>query len=123
MDGSMSPFEVKNGEEAAVWDCGSPLYDSYELVSLNYIIERHLMALPTSNILGGSKRVMVMMINKLSRGSTSHESSSTNYTTTPNAPPHHCTINDMDNRKRGGNKMKKMKSGISRLICSCININ
>ncbi|CAA7062508.1 unnamed protein product [Microthlaspi erraticum] len=29
-----------------LWDCGSPLYDSYELVSLTHIIERHFMSLP-----------------------------------------------------------------------------
>ncbi|KAG2725476.1 hypothetical protein I3760_01G068300 [Carya illinoinensis] len=47
--------EGGGGEEAlAIWDCGSPLYDSYELVSLAHIIERHLMKLP--NISGGSKR-------------------------------------------------------------------
>ncbi|KAL5792270.1 hypothetical protein ACOSP7_000864 [Xanthoceras sorbifolium] len=45
--------ETRENESMAVWDCGSPLYDSYELVSLNHLIERHLMALPT---LGGSKR-------------------------------------------------------------------
>jgi len=32
----------------AIWDCGSPLYDSYELVSLDHIIDRHLMAFPSS---------------------------------------------------------------------------
>lgn len=37
-----------------VWDCGSPLYDSYELAALTHLIERHMMALPSS--LGGSKR-------------------------------------------------------------------
>ncbi|KAG7990556.1 hypothetical protein I3843_02G031200 [Carya illinoinensis] len=36
-----------------IWDCGSPLYDSYELVSVTHIIDRHLMSLP---YLGGSKR-------------------------------------------------------------------
>ncbi|KAM7531384.1 hypothetical protein LguiB_034794 [Lonicera macranthoides] len=30
-----------------VWDCGSPLYDSYELVSLCHLIERHMMSLPS----------------------------------------------------------------------------
>ena len=29
-----------------VWDCGSPLYDAYELVSIANIIERHMMLLP-----------------------------------------------------------------------------
>ncbi|XP_024932665.3 uncharacterized protein LOC112492650 [Ziziphus jujuba] len=52
-------LEGKNGdhkeenEALAKWDCGSPLYDSYELVSLNHLIERHLMAIPS---LGGSRR-------------------------------------------------------------------
>lgn len=43
-------------EEAsmAIWDCGSPLYDSYELVSLDHLIQRHLMVIPS---LGGSKRL------------------------------------------------------------------
>ncbi|KAK8481572.1 hypothetical protein V6N13_022018 [Hibiscus sabdariffa] len=38
----------------AVWDCGSLLYDTYELVSLSHLIERQLMKLP---YLGGSKRL------------------------------------------------------------------
>lgn len=29
-----------------IWDCGSPLYDSYELVSLLNLIERNTMILP-----------------------------------------------------------------------------
>lgn len=40
-------------EALAIWDCGSPLYDSHELVSLSHLIERHLMALPS---LGRSRR-------------------------------------------------------------------
>ena len=28
------------------WDCGSPLYDYYELASLAHLLERHTMALP-----------------------------------------------------------------------------
>ncbi|KAJ4728154.1 ATP-dependent DNA helicase mph1 [Melia azedarach] len=47
--------EAKENElGVSVWDCGSPLYDSYELVSVNHLIERHLMAIPS---LGGSKRI------------------------------------------------------------------
>ncbi|KAJ7962533.1 4-hydroxy-tetrahydrodipicolinate reductase [Quillaja saponaria] len=46
-------MEAKEEEEGlAIWDCGSPLYDSHELVSMSHIIDRHLMALPS---LGGSK--------------------------------------------------------------------
>lgn len=32
-----------------IWDCGSPLYDSFELASLSHIIERHMMVLPQSS--------------------------------------------------------------------------
>lgn len=32
---------------SAIWDCGSPLYDSFELVSIIHLIERHLMVLPS----------------------------------------------------------------------------
>ncbi|GMI75927.1 hypothetical protein HRI_001262000 [Hibiscus trionum] len=54
-----SETEENNGggeKEAkfAIWDCGSPLYDSYELVSFSLQIERHLMKLP---YLGSSKRL------------------------------------------------------------------
>ncbi|MBA0560048.1 hypothetical protein Golob_016974 [Gossypium lobatum] len=47
----------KNEDAAtfATWDCGSRLYDSYELVSLSHVIDRHLMELPYSD---GSKRPM-----------------------------------------------------------------
>ncbi|KAL6614815.1 hypothetical protein ACP70R_037085 [Stipagrostis hirtigluma subsp. patula] len=31
---------------AAAWDCGSPLYDSFELASLHHVLENHLMVLP-----------------------------------------------------------------------------
>ncbi|CAE6078984.1 unnamed protein product [Arabidopsis arenosa] len=34
-------------DDRILWDCGSPLYDSYELVSLTHIIERHFMSLPS----------------------------------------------------------------------------
>ncbi|ONI23364.1 hypothetical protein PRUPE_2G184300 [Prunus persica] len=43
----------KEEAELGVWDCGSPLYDSYELVTVSHLIERHLMALPS---LGRSRR-------------------------------------------------------------------
>ncbi|KAL7083155.1 hypothetical protein ACP275_14G144200 [Erythranthe tilingii] len=37
-----------------IWDCGSPLYDSYELVAINSVIERHFMIFP---YLSGSRKV------------------------------------------------------------------
>ncbi|KAL7002415.1 hypothetical protein U1Q18_003569 [Sarracenia purpurea var. burkii] len=38
-----------------IWDCDSPLYDSYELVSLSHVIERHITAAPP--FVGGSRRL------------------------------------------------------------------
>ncbi|KAL3536733.1 hypothetical protein ACH5RR_000099 [Cinchona calisaya] len=44
-----------NQEQAIVriWDCGSPLYDSYELISLSHVIDRNIMVLPS---LSGSRQ-------------------------------------------------------------------
>ncbi|PKI51587.1 hypothetical protein CRG98_028011 [Punica granatum] len=41
-----------------VWDCGSPLYDSYELAAVNHLLERHMMILPPSC---GSRRIVPVM--------------------------------------------------------------
>ncbi|KAG5021761.1 hypothetical protein JHK85_018103 [Glycine max] len=51
--------EEDQEEEKAmpIWDCGSPLYDSYELVSVDHIIDRHLMAFPSSSY-GSSKSII-----------------------------------------------------------------
>ncbi|KAL5219855.1 hypothetical protein ABZP36_024568 [Zizania latifolia] len=42
--------QAARGEEGelvlAGWDCGSPLYDSFELASLYHVLESHLMMLP-----------------------------------------------------------------------------
>ncbi|THF99136.1 uncharacterized protein LOC114313263 [Camellia sinensis] len=45
--------EEKEEGALVIWDCGSPLYDSYELASLSHLIDRHMMALPSP---GGSIR-------------------------------------------------------------------
>ncbi|XP_057780028.1 uncharacterized protein LOC130998632 [Salvia miltiorrhiza] len=29
-----------------IWDCGSPLYDAYELVAVSHVVERNCMILP-----------------------------------------------------------------------------
>lgn len=48
--GKANEIEEDQEEKAMpIWDCGSPLYDSYELVSLDHIIDRHLMAFPSSH--------------------------------------------------------------------------
>lgn len=52
------------GANVIIWDCGSPLYDSYELVSLCYLIERHMMSLPS---LGGSLSFIATSNNSRSR--------------------------------------------------------
>jgi len=39
----------KEEQEAInVWDCGSPLYDSYEIASLGHLIDRHSLALSSA---------------------------------------------------------------------------
>ncbi|KAG2332038.1 hypothetical protein Bca4012_018378 [Brassica carinata] len=40
----MLPERMSDGcDHRLVWDCGSPLYDTYELVSFAHIIERRLL--------------------------------------------------------------------------------
>ncbi|GKD34460.1 hypothetical protein Tco_1249969 [Tanacetum coccineum] len=38
--------EHEEGLASQIWDCGSPLYDSYELASITNVIDRHLMKFP-----------------------------------------------------------------------------
>ncbi|PIN13877.1 hypothetical protein CDL12_13482 [Handroanthus impetiginosus] len=47
--------EAADEEVLKIWDCGSPLYDSYELVAVSNVIERHCLALPYLN---GSREVV-----------------------------------------------------------------
>ncbi|QHO22445.1 hypothetical protein S83_037656 [Arachis hypogaea] len=66
----MSKALMKNSEEekeeeeevviggvvaSPLWDCGSPLYDSFELATLSHIIDRHTVVLPH---LSGSKKAI-----------------------------------------------------------------
>ncbi|KAG8043270.1 hypothetical protein GUJ93_ZPchr0010g8270 [Zizania palustris] len=37
---------VEDRRRAWAWDCGSPLYDSFELASVYGVLDRHLMTLP-----------------------------------------------------------------------------
>ncbi|KAM2383292.1 hypothetical protein COP2_042053 [Malus domestica] len=74
---------LRVNEELGVWDCGSPLYDSYELVSVSHLIERHLMALPYS--LGGSRRFIANFCTHPSSGMASPVSSDMRSSTTREA--------------------------------------
>lgn len=38
--------EEDDGKSMKIWDCGSPLYDAYELVALSHVVERNCMILP-----------------------------------------------------------------------------
>ncbi|KAL1561939.1 hypothetical protein AAHA92_04574 [Salvia divinorum] len=38
--------EEEDGKSMKIWDCGSPLYDAYELVALSHLVERNFMILP-----------------------------------------------------------------------------
>lgn len=40
--------EEREEKAVGVWDCGSPLYDSFELASMSHCLERHVMVLPFS---------------------------------------------------------------------------
>ena len=63
--------QEREEKSRGVWDCGSPLYDSYELVSLSSIIERHLMKVPS---LGRSKRVAAAAISTATSAATNQAS-------------------------------------------------
>ena len=43
---NMKKLGEDNQGVVAIWDCGSPLYDSHELASLSHLIERNTMSLP-----------------------------------------------------------------------------
>ncbi|KAI3494909.1 hypothetical protein L1887_36933 [Cichorium endivia] len=45
------------GLASKIWDCGSPLYDSYELVSIAHVIEMHQMIFPY--VINGSARSVI----------------------------------------------------------------
>lgn len=38
--------EQEEGLASKIWDCGSPLYDSYELASITNVLDKHLMKFP-----------------------------------------------------------------------------
>lgn len=66
---------MKKEEEKAKWDCGSPLYDSYELVSLNHLIDRNLMVFPYGSNQFSHHSHDVVMENKTGSLEKSKESS------------------------------------------------
>ncbi|CAL9237153.1 unnamed protein product [Arabidopsis halleri] len=58
--GSSSQEKISDGRDPKIWDCGSTLYDSYELVSFVHIIERKLMPFsPLSRKSGLSLRAVM----------------------------------------------------------------
>lgn len=46
MESRRRSISSEQKESDCIWDCGSPLYDSYELASFGHVLERHTMALP-----------------------------------------------------------------------------
>lgn len=49
-EGVLVQRKGKGGADPSMgWDCGSALYDAYELISLANIIERHMVSLPSSS--------------------------------------------------------------------------
>ncbi|PIN26539.1 hypothetical protein CDL12_00709 [Handroanthus impetiginosus] len=47
---------LTEGAALKIWDCGSPLYDSYEVVAVSHLIEKNFMIFPNYN-LSGSKEL------------------------------------------------------------------
>lgn len=45
-DGNPRANEETECSCTMLWDCGSPLYDSFEVVAIHYIIDKHLVKLP-----------------------------------------------------------------------------
>lgn len=46
MNNKGEKIDKTSSSSSIIWDCGSPLYDSFELVSLVHLIERNTMILP-----------------------------------------------------------------------------
>ncbi|EEF28473.1 conserved hypothetical protein [Ricinus communis] len=57
LEESQENEDNNDDKDLAVWDLGSPLYDSYEVVSLSHLIERHLMTLPSLGSRKLSKKI------------------------------------------------------------------
>uniref|UniRef100_A0A0E0JLX8 Uncharacterized protein n=1 Tax=Oryza punctata TaxID=4537 RepID=A0A0E0JLX8_ORYPU len=43
----------------AAWDCGSPLYDSFEVARMHHVLESHLMILPFPPDDAAAQRIML----------------------------------------------------------------
>ncbi|KAK4418543.1 hypothetical protein Salat_2267100 [Sesamum alatum] len=117
----MKRIQESHDENAAmnVWDCGSPLYDSYELVAVSHVVERHLMVLP---YLSGS-RINAPSINELS-GHSDHKPAAArpDDQTPPSSTAGKSSVLSFlrwNKRKMDGEskqKAKRQKTGISRIF-------
>ncbi|KAK9743132.1 hypothetical protein RND81_03G219500 [Saponaria officinalis] len=99
--------EVVNESDKSlkIWDCGSPLYDSYELACVSHLIERHLMKHPC--IGGGSKRFKMYQHQSMVHGSTT---TTTSKTLESRSKFSRCMGNFMFGRKKIGERVKKVKT-------------
>ncbi|XP_062119587.1 uncharacterized protein LOC133834102 [Humulus lupulus] len=52
--------EDNNGVGATIWDCGSPLYDSYELASMGHLLQKHTMLPFFSSSTSNGRRLINM---------------------------------------------------------------
>ncbi|KAJ1413788.1 hypothetical protein SESBI_19280 [Sesbania bispinosa] len=96
-------MEGGKGKEARafpIWDCGSSLYDSHELVSLAYTIERHMIVWPYLN-LGGPKHIFTQFYDP------------EDVSSTQNVPKGSSMATSCLSRQRMKKKHKKTKSRFS----------
>ncbi|KAE9595779.1 hypothetical protein Lal_00030642 [Lupinus albus] len=89
---SSKDFEYERDHVGAfsIWDCGSPLYDSYELVSLSHMVERHMMVWP---YLGGPKQII-----------------------TQHYDPHEMVISISTNNARGSSRLTGLTEFLEKII-------
>ncbi|CAL0315359.1 unnamed protein product [Lupinus luteus] len=89
---SSKEFEYERDHVGAfsIWDCGSPLYDSHELVSLSHMVERHMMVWP---YLGGSKEII-----------------------TQHSDPHEVMISNPTKNTRGSSKLTGLSEFLEKII-------
>lgn len=116
--------ERKKERTLKLWDCGSPSYDSYELVSVNHIIERHFMVFP---YLSKSRNVDESSLISSSSSSSSVNQSKPNKAAGPSKFRGFSLVNflsdllernlwkkkQLDGERKVNNKPKKQKMGIS----------
>ncbi|KAK7258537.1 hypothetical protein RIF29_24117 [Crotalaria pallida] len=103
----------KNGA-FPIWDCGSSLYDSHELVSLAYAIEGHMMTWPC---LVGPKPIMAQLYGPHEAASTKSVTRGSSMTTSLSELLMKGSLKRMLTPQKKSKKHKKTKARFYGLVC------